>query len=517
MKRILFISFFLFLFAIFTVAKSPYFFVRVNKSGEFINFLLNSEEMKEFVGSPAYNYFSTTRIFLKLKRRIKKYSDFTGIHFGRDFIKSVAGKNIYIWGYDISDTIFVYESDVSDFLNTPLFSYVTKKFNVQDFNGNKIFFLKWKKLTFALTYIDGHLFISNSLVYLKKNISDFSSFSTEKFFIGNDKGDSIYDVYINLKMIKRTPHFKKYYRFKGEYENYENGVISLYKTDYGFCERRIFFNGKGQEVSLPHVTFLTDGNLSVIREEKRENLLKMLSRDIFEVGDFPGDLKFSLSKKSGEFTLIDRGVLKVGEEKETTLFKKSLDGIAQILSKLGVIKVFYLSRLFEVRESLKWHGSSNGVLIILRDKVMDEDIKNLIKLLKDASTGAYLVGDVSVKDLGNNIYLINPVEVGKSIYLSKLGDQAILISNGKFIIDGEKIKTLTGLKGNIFEVNLTHFRNFFKKYSPVIEGGSGTIFYDVLPSLFNVFKRVRTVQVLKFFKGDDEVVFAFYKVIPSVK
>lgn len=510
MKKIFLTTFFIFFVAFFLFGKDPYFFIRVNSGSDFTNFILNSNEMNEFVKSPSYDYFSTTRIYLKLKRRIKKYSGFTGIKFGRDFLKSITGKNVFIWCYDFSDTIFVYESDVENFLNTPISTYISKKFKFEDFNGKKIFFLKKGKLTFALIYSNGHLFISNSLVRLKQILVKFSTFSPKKFYISNCAENEIYSIYLNLKLIKKTPHFRKYYRFKGEYKNYENGLITLYRTNYGFCEKRIFFNKNLEDVTLPEVTFLTDKNISVIREE-RGALMDLIEKNIFEVNSFPESIKFSVNKKSGEFTLLDKGVVKIGEASEDTEFNKSLMGVSQILSMFSIRKLFYISKLEEIKESLKWHSSKNGILVILRDKVGDDELQKIAKLLCRATGAFYLIGDVKIKNLGNT-YLINPVDVGKNIYLERLGDSSILISDGKFNLSGEKVKIFSGLNKNIFEIDISDLRNFFKRYSPVIEGGNGTIFYDVLPSLFDLLKRVEKIQVLKYFNGDEEVVFGIYKI-----
>ncbi len=511
MKKLTISLLFVIFFASSLFSRDPYFVIKINDAQGVLNFLSNSSEMETFLKLPSYEFFSTTRVFLKLKNRIENYSTFSGIDFGKDFLFKITGNKAYIWGFDISDTLFVYQSDVNDFLGSEIYDYMVKNFSGEKFLGGNLYFKRKGDKVFAFFLKGKTLFVSNSLNDLKDVVENFQGKFAPKNYFGSDNLNGLlYEVFLDLGKLVKTPQFRRYYRFKGDYVNFKWGKISLYRVDDGFYEVRKFFNGSEFQLEKKFAPLKFEGDrFSLVREIDISEISRLIENSIFGVENLPKNISFTVRKSEGKFTRLDGNGGKMGEVKEEVQFKKAIDELESYLLK-KVKRVFAVDYLGGKEYSIKWFKPSNGILLISKDTFGDEDVDKMSNLILKASSDLYLSDLGKIKKFGD-MREIKFGNMGETIYLKRIGDRAFLISRGNILLEQRDVEKLNGVYGSYFEMDVVAYRNFFKKYSKLIDGGRKTIFSSVVPSLFEVGKRVKRIEFLKRNLKEGEVIFAFYQ------
>ncbi len=286
------------------VPRAALVYVQVENLPEFIKFVGNSDQFQKFSGSTTFSDFSKSHLGIKLKARIKEFSDAAGFGFDVGTLSTFADKRAAFALYDIGKLDFVFVAPMSDSVfEATAFAVNRGKFAEEKLpDGTKLFRAKVmadsgrRSQQLIFTHARGRLVVATSDKLIEQTLANIAgkrgatALADEPSFreLASEMKPRLASVWVDQAALNSDYYFKHYWLMsdRNELGDIRAGLFDLGIDERSVSERRVL---------------LTDGS------EKSKNID---SRSIRAALRFvPADAPF-YTIESADAAVVDRVIAK---------------------------------------------------------------------------------------------------------------------------------------------------------------------------------------------------------------
>jgi hypothetical protein len=232
----------------------PVVYLEFSDFSGFLTDLGQERSYKNFMASSVKEWFSNTRLGLKLPKRLKEFEEILGFSLSLNNVNSLAGSKTGLWLFDIGELklLMVTKMGESEYIRSKI-SQSKARFGEGKIDDTPYYYKKDesgnKEIDFA--FVEGYLILSNEPeefeLFLKRLVTDkdFVGWKNVDFLDWVEKSEkSEYDIllYLSPESVRNT-YFTSYWFFENQKEIREwcdKGVIYISKDDKRIEEKRIY-------------------------------------------------------------------------------------------------------------------------------------------------------------------------------------------------------------------------------------------------------------------------------------